>query len=112
MFSRCARRAVDSQEPDPASVLNTTRAFLNWRRERLPLRIGSIRFRRDRGSVLAFERADTADRLLCLFNLGDAEQLWPAAEPILDAGFMSEGASIQGRKVRLPAWGFAFAHLE
>jgi len=106
------RRAVDVQEPDPASVLNTTRAFLNWRRERLPLRIGTIRFRRDRGSVLAFERADSADRMLCLFNLGGEEALYPAGEPILDAGFASEGAAIQGRTVRLPPWGFAFAHLE
>ena len=105
------RRAVDVQDPDPASVLNTTRAFLDWRRERPPLRTGSIRFHRDRGSVLAFERADTADRILCLFNLGDAEAVYPAAGPLLDAGFLSEGAAIQGRKVRLPPWGFAFAHL-
>jgi alpha-glucosidase len=106
------RRAVDVQEPDPASVLNTTRAFLNWRRERHPLVTGRIRFHRDRGSVLAFERANDADRILCLFNLGGEEQVYQAAEPILDAGFSSPGATVAGRKVRLPAWGYAFAHLE
>jgi alpha-glucosidase len=106
------RRAVDVQDPDPTSALNTTRAFLNWRRERLPLRVGAIRFRRDQGSVLAFERADEADCILCLFNLGGEEQLYSAGEPLLDAGFLSDGAAIQGRTVRLPPWGFAFAHLE
>ena len=106
------RRAVDVQEPDPASVLNTTRAFFNWRRERRPLVTGTIRFRRDRGPVLAFERANEADRILCLFNLGGEERLYAAGAPIVDAGFASPGAAIAGRKVRLPAWGFAFAHLD
>jgi alpha-glucosidase len=106
------RRAVDLQAPDPGSVLNITRAFLNWRRERQPLITGAIRFRRERGSVLAFERANEADRMLCVFNLGDAEQLYPAGEPILDAGFASDGVRIEGREVELPPWGYAFAHLE
>ena len=63
------RRAVDQQHPDPGSVLNTTRAFLNWRRERQPLKTGQIRFLRTTGDLLAFERSNN-DRLLCLFNLG------------------------------------------
>jgi alpha-glucosidase len=106
------RRAVDLQAPNPGSVLNTTRAFLNWRCERQPLITGAIRFRRERDSVLAFERANEADRMLCVFNLGDAEQLYPAGEPILDAGFASDGVRIEGLKVHLPPWGYAFAHLE
>ena len=87
------RRAVDLQERDAASVLNTTRAFLNWRRERQALRTGTITFLRAGGDVLAFERANAADRLLCLFNLGGdaADASAPASRP-LDAGFASEGA--------------------
>jgi alpha-glucosidase len=106
------RRAVDAQAQDAASVLNTCRAFLNWRRERPALRTGSIRFLRTSGDVLAFERDSEADRLLCLFNLGGEEQTYRAGEPILDAGFASEGAEISDRTVRLPPWGWAFAHLE
>ncbi|MGD9511303.1 MAG: alpha-amylase family glycosyl hydrolase [Geminicoccaceae bacterium] len=106
------RRAVDVQAPDPNSVLNTTRAFLDWRRERQPLLTGAIRFRRERGGVLAFERANEADCLLCAFNLGPEEQLYPVGEPVLDAGFTSAGARVEGRGIRLPAWGYAFAHLE
>ena len=49
--------------------------------------------------MLAFERADEADRILCLFNLGGEAQLYSAGEPLLDAGFCSEGAAIQGRTV-------------
>lgn len=105
------RRAVDQQHPDPGSVLNTTRAFLNWRRERQPLKTGQIRFRHSTGDLLAFERSNN-DRLLCLFNLGGSTLRYRAAEPILDAGFTSDGVTFTGRSVELPPWGFAFAHLE
>ena len=105
-------RAVDRQDPDPGSVLNTTRAFLDWRRERHPLVTGTIRFLRAGADVLAFERATAADRMLCLFNLGASEQTYRAPEPILDAGFSSAGAVIAGRTVTLPPYGYAFAHLE
>jgi alpha-glucosidase len=107
-----ARRAVDVQEPEEHSVLNTTRAFLNWRRERHPLRTGTIEFLRTTGDILAFVRANEADRLLCLFNLGGKPQRYRAGEPVLDAGFASEGATIKGRSVQLPPYGFLFAHLE
>ena len=105
------RRAVDVQHTDPHSVLNTTRAFLNWRRERQPLKTGRIKFVRSGGDVLAFERFNN-DRLLCLFNLGGTEQTFRASALPLDAGFNSEGVAFKGRKVILPPWGYAFAHLE
>ncbi len=105
------RRAVDVQHADPHSVLNTTRAFLNWRRERQPLKTGGIEFLRGSGDVLAFERANN-DRLLCLFNLGGKDQTFRASAPPLDAGFNSEGVAYKGRNVSLPPWGYAFAHLE
>jgi alpha-glucosidase len=107
-----AGRAVDLQEPVENSVLNTTRAFLNWRRERHPLRTGTIQFVRTSTDVLAFVRANDADRLLCLFNLGGRPQRYRSPEPLLDAGFASEGTKITGRSVKLPPYGFAFAHLE
>ena len=93
-------------------MLNTTRAFLNWRRERHPLRTGTIQFVRTSTDILAFVRANDADRLLCLFNLGGKPQRYRSSEPLLDAGFASEGTKITGRSVQLPPYGFAFAHLE
>jgi alpha-glucosidase len=106
------RRAVDLQEGDEHSVLNTTRAFLNWRREREALKTGRILFLRGPGDVLAFERDSEADRLLCLFNLGPSPQTYRAKAAPLDAGFASAEVTIKGRTVELPAWGYAFAHLD
>lgn len=107
------RRAVAAQEPDGRSVLNTTRAFLNWRRERQALRTGDLAFLRGGAEdVLAFERRSDADRLLCLFNLGGTSRRFKAPGPLLDAGFASEGVEVADRAVRLPPWGFAFAHIE
>ena len=107
------RRAVDVQLPDAGSVLDSTRAFLNWRRERQALRIGAIRFLRADGDLLAFERDTEADRLLCLFNLGGEPQRYRSPTPApMDAGFRSEGTRFNARTVELPPWGFAFAHLD
>ena len=91
-------------------MLNTTRAFLNWRRERLPLRTGRIDFLRGKGDVLAFERS-LNDRILCLFNLGGETATFSAKQRPVDAGFCSDGVSFKGRTVTLPPWGYAFAHL-
>ena len=97
----------------PGSVLNTTRAFLNWRRERQPLRTGSIRFLRATGDVLAFERASEADRILCLFNLGGEPQRYRAAEPHRSMpASPARARRSRAARVELPPWGFAFAHLE
>jgi alpha-glucosidase len=105
-------RAVDRQDGDPGSVLNVTRAFLNWRRERPALRTGSIGFEEAAGpDLLAFVRTSEADRLLCLFNLGGEPRRFEAAERLHDAGFTSEGAEVGTREVTLPAYGYAFAHL-
>lgn len=109
------RRAVDRQDQDEHSVLNTVRAFLDWRRERGALHHGRIAFMRTSTTVLAFVRAYEADQLLCLFNLGGEPQQFRAGGtgvPLLDAGFASGGVEIAGRTVRLPPWGFAFAHLD
>lgn len=107
-------RAVDLQDRDPSSVLNTVRAFLNWRRERTALRTGSIEFLRGQedADLLVFMRVNDADHLVCLFNLSDQARRWQAPGPLLDAGFLSEGAEVAAREVALPPWGFAFAHLE
>jgi hypothetical protein len=49
---------------------------------------------------------------LCLFNLGGTPQRYRASGPLLDAGFESEGVQVVDRTVRLPPWGFAFAHID
>lgn len=67
--------AVSAQENDPGSVLNFTRAFLQWRKQTPALIYGDIDFI-DTGSdnVLAFTRTYEGQCWLCLFNFS-AERL-------------------------------------
>lgn len=62
--------AVSAQERDPHSTLNWTRRVLRLRRNLEALREGAMRFHETSGDVLAFERGDGAEAVLCVFNLG------------------------------------------
>jgi alpha-glucosidase len=64
--------AVDVQEAAPDSVLHFTRAMLALRRVHPALREGDFTACAAPESVLAFERADSGQRIVCVFNLGDA----------------------------------------
>ena len=104
-----AVRAVDRQAADPDSVLQSLRGFLAWRRDRTPLRTGSIAFRPAPSDVLAFERASGAERLLCLFNLGAAEVRLTIAGGWRPVGPAADGVRWTAATVELPPYGFAFA---
>ncbi|MDF2385621.1 DUF3459 domain-containing protein [Nostoc ellipsosporum NOK] len=83
--------AVDVQDADPASLLAWTRRVLALRGASPALRTGDIAFHDAPGELLAFERAAEGERLLCLFNLGDAAQHWTPASashwrPLLATG--------------------------
>ncbi len=71
--------SVDAQERDTDSVLAFTRAFIAMRRQSAALRTGDIRILDAPGDVLAFERIEGGERLLCLFNLGPSAASFPAA---------------------------------
>lgn len=68
--------AVDRQEGVPGSVLEGTRALLRLRRRSAALRIGAMRFLDAGEHVLAFERREGRERLLCAFNLGADACTW------------------------------------
>jgi alpha-glucosidase len=68
--------AVNRQEANPASILNLTRRLIALRRNQEALRSGSVRPLHVPASLIAFERGDGEDRLLCLFNLGDETPDW------------------------------------
>ncbi|WP_260923713.1 alpha-amylase family glycosyl hydrolase [Novosphingobium sp. 9] len=71
-------RAVEVQERDPGSMLHFTRALLALRKATPALRLGRIEHCVAEGDILRFERAwhenGVARRVLCVFNLGSAEQ--------------------------------------
>ena len=71
--------AADAQEHEADSVLAFTRAFIAMRRKSEALRVGDIRLLDAPGDVLAFERVQGDERLLCLFNLGATPARFPAA---------------------------------
>jgi alpha-glucosidase len=72
-----AELAVDAQQHDAHSTLNLTRRLLGFRRRHAALRMGTLRFLDVPEPLLAFERSTGTERLLCLFNIGEAPQPVP-----------------------------------
>jgi alpha-glucosidase len=70
--------AADHQNADPDSLLHWTRQVLAVRNAHPALRQGDIRILHSDDAVLAFERRDAGECLLCVFNLGDAARGWPS----------------------------------
>lgn len=104
--------AVDVQEADAASMLNSYRRFLAWRQEQPLLIDGDIQVRYHDDDLLVFERRLGEQAWLCLFNLGDRERRYDLplmVEPL--EGVPSSTAEFLGSWVHLPAHGFGFARL-
>ncbi|MGK4341831.1 alpha-glucosidase [Ectopseudomonas oleovorans] len=104
--------AVDAQEDDSASMLNSYRRFLAWRQEQPLLIDGDIQVRYHDDDLLVFERRLGEQAWLCLFNMGDRERRYDLplmVEPV--DGVPSSTAEFLGSWVHLPAHGFGFARL-
>ena len=94
--------AVDRQDGDHTSNLNSARSFLAWRRDQEALRTGALRFLDTEEPVLAFVRGgeDGGDPgLLCVFNLSDEPQSLERNEAIeaLDVPGVTGGTHANGR---------------
>ncbi|MFA7429418.1 MAG: alpha-amylase family glycosyl hydrolase [Rhodospirillaceae bacterium] len=100
--------SVAVQEADAGSMLNTTRALLAWRKTSPALRTGSLTLRPADAPLLAFERVEGDERLLCVFNLGPdpVSVPWTDGVPAPVPGFPvpEEG--------RLAAWSAAVYRLQ
>ncbi len=83
--------AVDTQDGVDGSVLEFYRALLAFRKQHPALAKGSIELLEASGDVLAFIRAEGAERLLCVFNMGAK-----AAEFIVPAGLSPVAAGCPG----------------
>ncbi|TPG54135.1 alpha-glucosidase [Sphingomonas glacialis] len=73
-----AALAVDVQDADPDSQLNWTRRVIAARNAHPALRSGDLRMRYSDAAILAFERAEAGERLLCVFNMSASARAWPA----------------------------------
>jgi len=69
--------AVDRQEAHSESVLHLTRRLIAIRKAHPGLRTGNIRPIEVPAPLLAFERGEADECLLCVFNLGDEASDWP-----------------------------------
>lgn len=96
--------AVDGQEKDPRSTLNAVRGFLDFRRRRQALRLGSIEFLDTPEPVLAFRRAHKGESLVCVFNLGGEKVVAKTgcSGRALDYGL---GGVFDGNLAHLPPFG-------
>jgi alpha-glucosidase len=84
-------RAVDVQEQDPGSVLNFYRALIGFRKRHPALAKGSIEVIDAPDGVLAFTRRDDAEKLLCVFNMSEAQVIVP-----LPAGMAPQAVDAPG----------------
>lgn len=99
--------AVDRQVADPASTLSATRRFIAFRKSSSALRLGEIAFLDAAEPILAFRRHDPEGGtiMLCLFNLGPAEQRFSLpAGSWRDCSYGLPGR-IEGTHAILPGWG-------
>ena len=73
--------AADVQLADPQSTLAFAKRMIALRKRHPALRTGAIRFLDAPPQVLAFEREQAGERLLCVFNLSERSVGWtPAAD--------------------------------
>jgi alpha-glucosidase len=69
--------AVDVQEADPNSLLHFTRRIIALRKAHPVFQTGAFQPLASTGDVLAFERRDGAQRMLCVFNLSAEATTFP-----------------------------------
>lgn len=102
--------AVSGQARDPESVLNVTRALIAFRKAHPALRAGAFVELSAPDDVLLFERVSGEERLLCAFNLGDAERTLPLppGAQLLETPL---GGALAAAALTLPGWSGAIARL-
>lgn len=97
-------RAVSVQEASDTMPLRHVRRFLGWRKELDVLKRGQITFHDTQGDVLAFTRLHEGERILCVFNLGEAHASFAYGDlgaPISPLGGHGFGGRLEGTGIAL-----------
>ncbi|HEU4679536.1 MAG TPA: alpha-glucosidase family protein, partial [Terrimicrobiaceae bacterium] len=102
------QRAVDIQEANPASVLNTLRRFLAWRKGHPALVTGSIHFLDAPEPIVAFTRDHETESLLAAFNLSGATVSLSIPWDVAPLAGHEFAGTLSERKVTLPPYGAFF----
>ncbi len=85
--------AVDAQLNDPTSVLAFTKSLIALRKAHKTLRVGAVNRVSDADATLSFVREADGERVLCLFNLGEA--------PVSAALPLTKGVLLQVGDIRI-----------
>jgi alpha-glucosidase len=106
-----AARAANREGGDATSVLAAYRQLLAFRRAHPSLRSGSIALLDAPQGVLAFERAGSGERLLCVFNLGSNERTFTSALPVMPVAGHGFTGTLTGQTVHLQPGSAFFGRL-
>ncbi|GER06416.1 hypothetical protein JCM17843_07260 [Kordiimonadales bacterium JCM 17843] len=104
---RHAQLAANTQYNDPNSPFSQMKAFLRARKNHPALIHGTIRFFESPEPILAFERTDGSERLLCAFNLGEKAVDW---HPQIAASWTATDlpgctGTLEDGRIHLPPYG-------
>jgi alpha-glucosidase len=105
--------AVDKQNADPHSLLNTWRKLMHWRKQQPALIAGDFKALDTEEPILAFMREYAEQNLLCVFNLSNESVSYQLPKqheyfPETSLGFNFE---LQQNLIKLPCYGVFFANL-
>jgi alpha-glucosidase len=104
--------AVDRQEGDPGAMLAFTRALVALRKATPALAVGDARVIAAPEGVLAFERLEGSERVLCVFELGGARASLALKDLVGATPLMLWGdAALSGGGVALGPFGGAILRL-
>ncbi|MFP4124775.1 alpha-glucosidase [Coleofasciculus sp.] len=106
-------RAVNLQDNEPNSLLNTWRRFLHWRKQQPALMRGDCQMLKTEEPIFGLIRETEEQRLICLFNLSEIPteyDLSPYAECQTIRG-IDMTAQRQGNILKIPAYGTFFGNL-
>jgi alpha-glucosidase len=104
--------AATAQEADPTSILNFARRAIALRRASAALRIGAATPAPAPEGVLAFERREAKEHLLCLFDLAGAGAFVTLPSPGRLIFTVTGDEQLRGETLRLPAFGGAILRLD
>ena len=119
MATEHVNKAVDVQDKDINSVLNSYRHFNQWRKKQPALLYGDIQLLDTSEPILAFVRKYQGDELLVCFNLSEQEQQLPIASlgvncenlVMLTEHKLTTSQAIDKKAINLPAFASFYGKL-
>lgn len=106
--------AVEVQNEDPESLLNTWRRLLHWRKQQPALMAGNFQPLEDaKDPLFGFIREYAEQRLLCLFNISDQPAEYDLAQNAECESVIGLSRAVlrSDDHINLPPYSYYFAHL-